>query len=198
LRDLDVARFLRPQLLREIASRNGVGIRTDEPMTAEALTGFLEEISREHVAYEDVKYVFFGLFCNKPNQLFQDNYARLDGEMLKALEDAGSEAHRQLFEALFLVVTVGRAAMRTCEETFTEASEKVLARLRQSKYFAYTAILAMMGILAEDDLGHEGRQPAKGLTLSHCPRDARNYRERRISFHRRFPRRLHGHRRQGL
>jgi hypothetical protein len=155
LRDLDVARFVRPQLMRKVSADLGIGLYTaTPPATTEALESMLDTIGDERVAYDDVRYVFFGLLCNKPNQLFRDNYDRLDASMLEALQAGGEDARMRLFRTLFEVVREGRRTMDRCEADAVEVSGHLLSRLKDSKYFAYITILAMGGALETSDFGH--------------------------------------------
>lgn len=165
LRDLELARFLRPQLLRKAAADVGVSIdvaHATKDVNADDIAAFLDEVVAEHLNYEDVKYLFLGLFCRRPNQLFQDNYKRLRIEALDALLDLDGNETERLFETLFLLSRYGRRSMEEAGKTFTEASERLLARLHtRSKYLAYTTLLASAGCLdqsigepASDDPSH--------------------------------------------
>lgn len=72
--ELELARYLRPQVVARAAARLGEGLKTDR---REGLTEVLKSYTRSEITYAQTRYLFLGLFCKRPNQLFQDNYTHI-------------------------------------------------------------------------------------------------------------------------
>ena len=69
--ELELARFLRPQLVTRAAAKLGEGLKTDR---REGLAAVLRSYTQTEVSYVLIRHLFVGLFSQHPNQLFQDNY----------------------------------------------------------------------------------------------------------------------------
>ena len=78
--DLDLARYLRPQLVRRIAVTLGYAVEADTSVSASSV---LNTIYRTKVDYDELKVLVLGLFSRKPNNLFEGNYAELRGDILE-------------------------------------------------------------------------------------------------------------------
>jgi hypothetical protein len=167
-RDLSIAQYFRPSLLRRAAAREGVGVsREDAAGSPEALAGLIGSIGKERIAYDDVKYLFMGLYSNRPNQLFQDNYARLDLASLEAIGSPGEPRHLELLEALFYLAGRGRKALSDAVITLSEDDQGERRTLLKPKYVAYQLILA----LAADqgwDFSDDGRTDLTQSILDGC------------------------------
>src|ERR1019366_162062 len=109
--DLDLARYLRPQLVRRVALTLGYAIETDTSVSASSV---LNTIYRTKVDYDELKVLVLGLFSRKPNNLFDGNYAELRGDILEKLYDqqSGDEA---VFSVLLLLLKESRDALALCE-----------------------------------------------------------------------------------
>jgi hypothetical protein len=70
--DLDLARYLRPQLIARAATKQGYSIATDE-LDQENINSVLDSIHKKRIEYDEMKCLYLGLFSRKPNNLFADN-----------------------------------------------------------------------------------------------------------------------------
>lgn len=146
--DLDLARYLRPQLVQRAASDHGyaMGAQSDE-----SITSVLASIYRNAVDYEELKSLYIGLFSRVPNNLFEDNYTDLRIDVLESLYKPLGDHEERIFETLFLVLTAARSALKECEELYSDSEYPLFKRLNQrSKYRAYLAVLALCGQLNEN------------------------------------------------
>jgi hypothetical protein len=85
--DLDLARYLRPQLIQRAATDHGYGTKS---VSEETIIGVLNTIHAKKVEYDEMKCLYLGLFSRKPNNLFDDNYAELRTDVLEGLYEHGS------------------------------------------------------------------------------------------------------------
>jgi hypothetical protein len=103
--DLEVARFLRPQLVRKIATDLGYGMSaTKEP----SISNVLDDIHLTKISYEAVKLLYLGLFSDHPSNLFEGHYEAVRLNALNAIDALGKHEHtmRVLFQ---LWIQSGRA-----------------------------------------------------------------------------------------
>jgi len=103
--DLDLARYLRPQLLQKAAVDQGYGPGS----VSTNISGLMSTLTETRINYEETKYLYLGLFSNTPSQLFEDNYTNLRSGVLEYLyEEAKGED--DIFTALFALVREAREA----------------------------------------------------------------------------------------
>ena len=148
--DLDLARYLRPQLVRRIAVTLGYAVETDTSVSASSV---LNTIYRTKVDYDELKVLVLGLFSRKPNNLFEGNYAELRGDILESLYDqtGGDEA---VFSVLLLLLKESRTALNICETTY--AGQEYAGIFRRfytddkPRYRVYFAIAALCAMLRQD------------------------------------------------
>jgi hypothetical protein len=98
------------------------------------------------VSYALTRDLFLGLFCRRPNQLFQDNYTNVQMDVVNHyFAFPNAEAH--LFNTLFAAIRQGREALAVAVKNFeNEEFAKPFSRLLdadQPKYQAYLLLLAL-------------------------------------------------------
>jgi len=148
--DLDLARYLRPQLVRKVALTLGYAVDTETSVSASSV---LNTIYQTKVAYEELKVLVLGLFSRKPNNLFEGNYAELRDDLLEKLYDqmGGDEA---VFSVLLLLLKESRVALKLCEETYSGQEYAPLFRRfytdDKPRYRVYFAIAALCALLRDD------------------------------------------------
>lgn len=151
--DLDLARYLRPQLVRKVATELGYAIESESTVTASSV---LDTIYRNRVNYEELRLLYLGLFSRKPNNLFEGNYTELRADVLANLyENYEKELSEEaIFAVLLLLLKESRAALDECRATFSGAEySSLFKRFHQDdkpRYRAYLAIAALCGLLRDD------------------------------------------------
>jgi hypothetical protein len=152
--DLDLARYLRPQLLQKAAVDQGYGSGS----VSTNISGLMSTLTETRINYEETKYLYLGLFSNTPSQLFEDNYTNLKSGVLEYLYEQAKEED-DIFTALFALVREAREAQTVCEQAYSGGDYaplfKRLLDPDKPKYNAYLAILAPRGS-ASAELGREG------------------------------------------
>jgi AIPR protein len=144
--DLELARFLRPQLARRVALEVGYAMpkRSDENVA-----NILETIHREQVSYDEVRLLALGVFSRTPNNLFAVKHAELRLDILACVHDAGENP--TVLRTLFLLLRESQKAIEKLREVFTEEEYADLFRrfFRPDKpiYRCYLALLAAAGFM---------------------------------------------------
>jgi hypothetical protein len=148
--DLDLARYLRPQLVRKVALTLGYAVDTETSVSASSV---LNTIYQTKVDYDELKVLVLGLFSRRPNNLFEGNYAELRGDILEKLYDqtGGDEA---VFSVLLLLLKESRVALKLCEETYSGEEYGPLFRRfytdDKPRYRVYFAVAALCALLRDD------------------------------------------------
>ena len=156
--DLDLARYLRPQLVRRAAMILGYAVESEASASASSV---LNTIYRTKVDYEELKLLVIGLFSRQPNNLFEGNYTELRGDILERLYDlkGGEEA---VFAVLLMLLKESRDALRICETTYSGEEYALLFRRFYSddkpRYRVYFTIAALAALL-RDDLSDRSNDP---------------------------------------
>jgi hypothetical protein len=143
--ELDLAKYLRPQLVQKAAIDLGYTISS----TADA-PAILDGIYQQHIDYDEMKCLYLGFFSRKPNNLFEANYTELRTDVLERLyQDAENE--NQIFATLFHMLKSSREALQRCSDAVANKEySSVFKRFFQDekpRYRAYLAVLAVCGSL---------------------------------------------------
>lgn len=148
--DLDLARYLRPQLVRKVAMNLGYAVETESSVSASSV---LNTIYSTKVAYDELKLLVLGLFSRKPNNLFEANYTELRADILEQLYDlqGGDEA---IFPVLLLLLKESREALSLCAVTYSGEEYATLFKRfyvdDKPRYRVYFAIAAICALLRDD------------------------------------------------
>lgn len=148
--DLDLARYLRPQLVRRVATTLGYAIESDSESTASSV---LNSIYQHKVDYEELRLLYLGLFSRKPNNVFEANYTELREDILQALyKEAASE--EQIFAVILMLLKESRTALDRCEKAFSGEEYASLFRRfyndSKPQYRSFLAVAAACGATRED------------------------------------------------
>jgi hypothetical protein len=148
--DLDLARYLRPQLVRKLALSLGYAVEADTSVSASSV---LNTIYQTKVDYDELKVLVLGLFSRKPNNLFEGNYTELRGDILEKLyEQQGAD--EVVFSVLLLLLKESRVALALCEQTYSGEEYAPLFRRfyldDKPRYRVYFAIATLCALLRDD------------------------------------------------
>jgi hypothetical protein len=147
--DLDLARYLRPQLLQKAAVDQGYGSGS----VSTNISGLMSTLTETRINYDETKYLYLGLFSNTPSQLFEDNYTNLKSGVLEYLYEQ-AKGEDDIFTALFALVREAREAQLLCDQAYSGSDYapmfKRLLDPDKPKYNAYLAILALAGALKQN------------------------------------------------
>jgi hypothetical protein len=146
--DLELARYLRPQLVNKAATAQGKGLAAARQDTMSSL---LAKLTETEITYNLTKYVFLGLFCSPPNQLFNDNYSKIRIDVLQEMYGDDPNAEDRVYSSIFAMVEAGQRASSVPRETYTgqeyaDLYQRLLDETRP-RYAAYQILLACCGAL---------------------------------------------------
>lgn len=141
--ELELARDLRPQIVRTAASRLGFGFRsTDEEDSAFAV---LDEIYQHDVVYEELRSLFIGLFSKTPNNAIERNYTELRHDWLADLSQ--NTEKEEIFEALFLVhEATSNAATKLQDRHWSPEVSDLFQRFWKEGKFPYRAFISIVAM----------------------------------------------------
>ena len=108
--DLELAQFLRPQLVKRAAGHLGVKIKDVETSAFQ----IIDEIYDHKVAYNEVRLLYIGLFSRSPNNVFASNYTELMKEPIQQMYQESSY-EEDVFETLFLLQKSGSIRSKRSE-----------------------------------------------------------------------------------
>lgn len=111
--ELELARFLRPQLVRKAATDMGYGVlRAAQPSVSDVL----EAIHVQRVEYDALRFFYLGIFSRFPQNIFKANYADLRIDLLERFYTPQQEEH--LLRVLFRLVQAMKGALIAAEQKF--------------------------------------------------------------------------------
>lgn len=143
--ELDLAKYLRPQLVKKAATDLGYGYETEKDPT---VTGVLNAMYRRRVDYEEMRLLYLALFSTKPSNLFDALYTKLLGDVLHRLY-AGERNEADVFRTLFQLLTKSREALTRSEQAYDSPEyASTFKRFQQEdkpSYRIYMAVLAACG-----------------------------------------------------
>lgn len=173
--ELELARDLRPQLVRNEAAKAGYRFVSD----SDQKTAFsvMEELFEASIIYEEFESLFVGLFSRSPNNVFENNYAELRQELLAGLNS--DIAKEDIYEDLFKIHFAAKQAGLEQEQnpiTRAELAELFQRFWKDDKhsYRTYLTLLAIMRVTSNTEFHHVSCEYAN---LRACIRKAREVAE---------------------
>lgn len=154
--DLELAKFLRPQIVRKIAISLGYGM----PSTGkENISKVLDEIHHTKISYDALRLLYIGIFSRYPSNIFEGHYSEVRLEVLDAANSRSRQEYvmRICFQLLMQV--------KDASEEFKgrHNNEKVLDlfkrffREEQPRYNCLLGLLTACGCV-DDDLSHRDEE----------------------------------------
>ncbi|MFJ3985171.1 AIPR family protein [Streptomyces fungicidicus] len=154
--DLDLAKYLRPQLVQREAARSGLSVAPD---AAHGVTDMIAAISDVQITYEETKALYKGVFSERPTNIFDNNYSKLLAPVLEVIYEHQKTSDR-VFSALFSVSSAARIGRNDVSEIHAEAETRYFQRFRKPEYSAYIALLAA-GVVTDINLADRAQDPAE-------------------------------------
>ena len=154
--DLELAQYIRPQIVRSVATQAGTGFAGSNS-TPFAL---LDEIHKDKVNYNSIRSLFMGLFSKSANNSIENNYTEIKSNILE--EFFKDPNNNRVYEILF---NVSRNMVDSSDSILdTLSTEEELKELFQrfwrdenTNYRSYLTLLACCGFLNNNiyDENHE-------------------------------------------
>ncbi|MFI7463266.1 AIPR family protein [Nonomuraea sp. NPDC049646] len=150
--DLDLAKYLRPQLVQRAAARMGISV---EPDASHGVTDLLATISDTQITYEETKALYKGIFSERPTNIFDNNYNKLLTGVLDLLYERDDAADR-VFSGLFVISGGSRLGRAEVSRVFAETETQYFQRFKKPVYSAYISLLAA-GAITSTNLADRSR-----------------------------------------
>lgn len=162
--DLELARFLRPQFVRKIATDLGYSLPATEDLS---ISNVLEDIHHTKISYEAIKFLYIGLFSRYPSNLFEGHYSEVRLDVLNAASARGRQEHimRVLFQ---LLVQMKSASEEFKERHRDEAVLDVFRRFFREEEPRYNCLLGLLtacGCVGDDLASKEAEAETAWLRL---------------------------------
>lgn len=154
--DLELARFLRPQIVRKIAVDLGFGV----PAVGEAnISNVLEEIHHTKISYDALKLLYIGLFSRYSNNIFDGHYSqvRLDVLDVASVRTRQEYVMRVLFQLLMQMKVASEEFKGRHEEEKVLDLFKRFFREEQPRYNCLLGLLTACGCV-DDDLANRDEE----------------------------------------
>jgi hypothetical protein len=184
--DLELARYLRPQLVKRAAENFGVQLKDMERSAFQ----LIDDIYERKVAYSETRLLYIGLFSRTPNNVFASNYTELFQELIVALYKDQVE-EEEIFELLFLLQSVSQESLLESQAIFSNPSySSFFERLYKEDslpYRSFLSILALCGSIntsitdRESDISNEVKRVKRFIDNSSAV--LKNDQERFKKFH---------------
>lgn len=136
--DLDLAKYLRPQIVQRAAARLGIAVKPD---ASQGVTNLIATISDTQVTYEDTKALYKGVFSERPTNVFDNNYNKLQTAVLDVIYEH-EDVSNKVFEALFALSGAARKGREESNRVYSQAENKYFQRFQKPEYNAYISLLA--------------------------------------------------------
>jgi hypothetical protein len=147
--DLELARYIRPQLVKSAASKMGKRV---EHGTYNSVFDVFRSVHRDRVAYEEIYHLFIGLFSKDPNNVIATNYTELRSDILKDLQSDGyaqEDKFDTVFDVLFKLYESSQLGQEAVMNKYNDRSYKDVFqrfwKVNKSNYRSILAILAACG-----------------------------------------------------
>lgn len=140
--DLDIAKFVRPQLIDEAGYRTGVAL--DDRDGLSDVRSILGSVARTHVTYRDVRFLFLGLFSDFPTNIFTSRYDKIRFDVLEIFYN--SDKMNFIYETMFRTHDATLRGIQRVRDTFDdEVVDEIFRRFideKKSRYIQYLSIVA--------------------------------------------------------
>jgi hypothetical protein len=144
--DLELARHLRPQVVKRAANISGVKIDDAK----ESAFQIIDAIYDQRAAYQETRLLYIGLFSRLPNNLYASNYTEISSALLSLFYEDDKYGD-SLFEMLFALQRACQKGLNDTKETFTNSEYAGMFdryyRDDSPAYRCFVGILALCGAL---------------------------------------------------
>ncbi|EPY8513795.1 ISNCY-like element ISPa4 family transposase [Pseudomonas aeruginosa] len=112
--ELELARYLRPQLARSVGAENNFKFDQKEVTKGKSAFALLDQIYKDEICYDELKSIFIGLFSRSANNAISPNYTELRIDVLQNFERDSEKS--KFLEALFVLHSKSSTAMESLKD----------------------------------------------------------------------------------
>ncbi len=140
--DLELARYLRPQLVKRAAANIGVQIKDVEKSAFQ----IIDEIYDRKIAYSETRLLYIGLFSRTPNNVFAANYTELYQELIVNLYKNNVD-EESIFELLFILQGLTQESLYESQNIFSNpAYSGMFERLYKEDSLSYRCFISILAL----------------------------------------------------
>ena len=154
--ELDLARYIRPQKVKSAASRVGIGIGgKGKGGSGDSIFNVMDSIYKIRADYDEIYYLFVGLFSNSPTNIIGSNYTELNSKLLKDYLNSDPNGE-ETFEKLFILNEAANNALleeakaSSADENVNNEIEEIFWKSSKYNYRSLVAIAASCASLGEN------------------------------------------------
>ncbi len=145
--DLELARYLRPQLVKRAALNMGVHVSEGERSAFQ----LIDEIYSNKVTYKETRLLYIGLFSRSPNNVFASNYTELLQDLIAKLYE-NSKHDEAIFESLFALQRASQESLQSAKDIFTNPSyASLFDRLYSEDSLTYRCFISILALCGATD-----------------------------------------------
>lgn len=153
--DLELARYLRPQLVKRAAMNLGVQIKDAEKSAFQ----LIDVIYDRKIAYSETRLLYIGLFSRTPNNVFAANYTELMQDLIRGIYEDGLE-EESVFEVLFLLQGAAQESLSESQMIFDHPSyARMFERLYKDDSRSYRCLLGILTLCGAVNIDISDRKP---------------------------------------
>ncbi len=153
--DLELARYLRPQLIKRAAANLGVQLKDIEKSAFQ----MIDEIYGQKIAYSETRLLYIGLFSRTPNNVFASNYTELFQEIIVGLYKEKVQ-EEEIFELLFLLQGLSQESLNNSHNIFSNSSyASIFERIYREDSLAYRCFLSILALCGTVNINIAAREP---------------------------------------
>ncbi len=169
--DLELARHLRPQIVKRAANIAGIQILDGK----ESAFQIIDAIYNRKAAYAETRLLYLGLFSRQPNNLFSANYTEIVRDVMDSLYEHDVYGN-EIFEMLFALQNACQASLEDARNVFTNPTYAAMFdrfyKEDSPSYRCFVGILAVCGAVETNvaerltDISAEAQRMRKFLTAA--------------------------------
>jgi hypothetical protein len=154
--ELELAEFLRPQLVRKAATDMGLAVAPSED--DQTISNLLSAIYKGRVSYEFIRVLYLGIFSRTPKNIFNSNYSEVRIDILRNF--AAEEDEMRLLRVLFELMMASNNAIAATENRLEGTPyESHFKRFFDDARPKYQGILAIMTACACTGISLAKKEP---------------------------------------
>lgn len=152
--DLELARYIRPQLVKRAAANLGVQIDGVEKSAFQ----LIDEIYSHKIAYQETRLLYIGAFSRNPNNVFASNYTELMQDLIVRFYER-SQYDDEIFDTLFLLQGASEKSLREAKEMFNNPSYAgMFERVYKEDSLSYRCFLSILALCGSVNINIADRQ----------------------------------------
>lgn len=140
--DLELARYLRPQLVKRAAAVTGVHIHDGD----ESAFQIIDDIFNRKAAFDETRLLFIGIFSRSPNNVFASNYTDLRTDVMGKFYEEDPHAEKT-FDTLFALQAASEQGLAEAQRTYTNpAYASLFDRLYGKSNLSYKCLISILAL----------------------------------------------------